>query len=250
MKISAVVLTKDNTKALARALKSLSFCDEILAIDDFSGKATIGLLKKHNATIYRRRLNGDFASQRNFGLGKAKGEWVLFIDADEFVSKKLARDIKKAIQSTEFNGYFLNRRDIFLNKDMKGGEWGGQKILRLAVRNFGKWRRDVHETWQGNGKIGFISQFLYHTPASSLKTFINKINYYSALHAKSNHAENKRATIRKILVFPLTKFLVSFIFKKGYKDGTHGFVYGVCMAMHSYLAWSKLWLEQQETLNS
>src|SRR5216684_4115292 len=100
--ITVVILTKNEENNIRNCINSLLWCDEIIIIDDYSTDATlleISNLKSQNLKIkiFKRKLNNDFAIQRNFGLSKAKGEWILFIDADEIVSKLLKREILSKI---------------------------------------------------------------------------------------------------------------------------------------------------------
>src|SRR3989338_6025984 len=100
MNLSAVVLTKNEEKNIERCLKALDFCNEIIVVDDYSTDNTknqISKIKnqndKLNIKILNNNLNNDFAQQRNFGLLKSSNDWVLFIDADEEVSKELKKEI-------------------------------------------------------------------------------------------------------------------------------------------------------------
>ena len=95
--ISVVVLTKNEEKNIEECLKTLQWCDEIVVVDDFSTDKTVSLAKRLGAKIFERNLEDDFSQQRNFGLGKATGEWVLFIDADERVSQNLASEIREQV---------------------------------------------------------------------------------------------------------------------------------------------------------
>src|SRR5258708_38625374 len=81
--ISAVVLTKNEEGNIIKCIESLLWCDEIIIVDDFSIDQIINRidkLHKKQIKIYRRKLNNDFASQRNYSLLKATGDWVLFIE--------------------------------------------------------------------------------------------------------------------------------------------------------------------------
>ena len=91
-KLSVVILTSNEEAHITTCLNSVSFADEIIIIDDNSSDATVSLAKKTGAQVYSRKLD-DFASQRNYGLSMATGEWVLFLDADETVSKELQKEI-------------------------------------------------------------------------------------------------------------------------------------------------------------
>src|SRR3990167_11562432 len=96
--ISAVVLTKNEEKNIERCINSLLWCDEIVIIDDYSEDETINKIKNAKVKIFQRKLNGDFAGQRNFGLEKASGEWVLFVDSDEEVSRELREEILEILK--------------------------------------------------------------------------------------------------------------------------------------------------------
>lgn len=242
--LSAVVLTKDEQDNISNCLRTLSFCDEIIVIDDISSDKTASLAKKYGAKVLKRRLDRDFAAQRNFALKQVRGNWVLYIDADERVSAELAREIKKSVESGKYNAYYLKREDVFMGKRMKGGEWGGQFIIRLAKKGAGKWVRAVHERWVVSEPVGKLSSPLLHSPHPSLRGFLEDINIYSTVHASQNELEGKETNLLKIISMPALKFIYNFAVKGGYEDGTAGFVYSMFMSMHSYLAWSKQWEKQ------
>src|SRR4030042_6223066 len=96
--ISVVVLTHNNAGSIEQTLQSLAWSDEIIIIDDYSTDKTISIASTYKAKIIQHRLNHDFAAQRNFGLSKVKGEWVLFVDSDEVVSEELKNEIQRAIE--------------------------------------------------------------------------------------------------------------------------------------------------------
>lgn len=246
-RISAVVLTKNEEKLIGKCLTNLTWCDEIIVIDDDSTDNTASEARKYKAKVFKRSLNGDFSAQRNFGLEKAKGNWILFIDADEIVTDPLASEIKKKTKSTRFNGFLANRKLIFMDKKMNGGEWGGIWLLRLAKKESGKWERAVHEEWRVKGSVGKLSSPLLHSPTNSLSEFVQKINFYSQIHARSNETEGKSSNLIKVIFWPFFKFINNYLFKRGYKDGVHGFVYAAFMSFHSYLAWSNQWIKSQKT---
>lgn len=240
-KISAIILSKNEEKFLLRCLSGLQWCDEIILIDDYSTDKSRDIAKRFGAKVYKRKLNNDFSSQRNFALKRAKTEWSFFVDADEVVTEALTREIQKNIEDGHLNGLFVNRQDIFMGKKMNGGEWGSKWLMRIARTKKGKWNREVHEILSIDGTTAKLSSPLLHSPSLDLKSNISKINIYSSIHSKSNKKEAKKANLLKIVLWPIFKFFVNFLFKRGYKDGTHGFVFAVMMSFHSFLSWSKQW---------
>lgn len=242
MKISVVVLTKNEAKVLESCLSGLSWCDQILVIDDYSSDETLKIAKKYRAAVYQRRLGDDFAAQRNFALKKAKGQWVLFVDADEKVSPELKNEIIKKTKAGEDDGYYLKRIDHFGGRILRHGETANVKLLRLGKRDSGQWRRRVHEVWLIKGKVGEINAPLVHYPHHDLKEFLNKINRYSSLHARAILEEGQRPSLAKIIFFPILKFGQNYLLKSGFRDGLPGFVMAMMMSFHSFLAQSKLFI--------
>ena len=80
--ITGVVITKNEEKAVSKCLESLKFCDEVIVIDDNSQDETVRVAKASGAEVFVRDSRGDFAGQRNYALSIARGNWVLFVDAD------------------------------------------------------------------------------------------------------------------------------------------------------------------------
>lgn len=248
MKLSTVILAKNEEGNIKECLESVKFSDEIIVLDDYSTDRTIDIAKNFNAKIAQRSLNGDFSAQRNYGLKLAKGEWVLFLDADERVSRELKDEIVYFINNPlkTFDGFIFKRKDIIWGHQFNFGENGKTKLLRLAKKQAGFWKRKVHEVWQIKGNIYIFKNPLFHYPHQDLKEFIFEINGFSSLHADANRNEKKRSNIFKIICYPLLKFANIFIIKLGFLDGLYGFVVALLMSVHSYLAWSKLWIMQKE----
>jgi len=249
--ISAVVLTKNEEKNIVPCIKSLWWCDEIIIIDDYSTDQTVRKIQSANRRtklkIFKRRLNGDFANQRNFGLEKAKGEWVLFIDADERVTPALAAEIKKKIFKIRCSGFYLKRQDFWVGKWLKYGETGNIKLLRLGKKSSGKWKRPVHEVWKIKGKIGILKNPLLHYPHQTITEFIKNINLYTDLNANFFYKQGVKTSFWQIFAYPLGKLLINYFWKRGFLDGLPGFVFALLMSFHSFLTRSKLWLLWQKS---
>ncbi|MBI5019004.1 glycosyltransferase family 2 protein [Candidatus Gottesmanbacteria bacterium] len=246
MGISAVVLTQNCASTLAATLESLSFCDEIIVIDDHSTDDSGAIAKKYDAVVYTRSLDGDFAAQRNFGLAKATHDWVLFIDSDEVVSQALAHEIREAIQSVDVKGFYVKRRDILWGTPMVHGETADVRLLRLAKKGSGKWTRPVHEVWNVTGVVGTLEHPLDHTPHPSVADFLSDINHYSTINAAHFYKSGVRVTVWQIIGYPIAKFIRNYVIKRGYKDGTPGIIVALMMSFHSFLTRSKLWHLQKQ----
>jgi len=246
--ISAIILTKNEEKNIVDCLETLSFCEEIIVIDDNSGDRTAEVtknLKNKKISIFTHYLNNDFSFQRNFGLSKAKGDWVLFVDADERVSDELKNEIIDVTTQNDrrgkLNGYFIRRRDFIWGMELKHGETGNIKLLRLAKRGAGRWERKVHEKWKVKGEIGQLKNPLMHYPHRSIDEFLQEINFYTDIRAKELYDQNVHTSWFAIVAYPLGKFLLNYLVKKGFVDKTQGLIIAIIMSFHSFLVRGKLW---------
>lgn len=178
-------------------------------------------LNKPNITNYSR--------ERNKLMHSVDDQWILFLDKDETISNS------QFPISNQFSCYQFSRKNFFL-----GNYVGNDIIIRLVKKGTGKWVRAVHEIWQPNKlqKVGIIkNSFIIHNTADNLSDYLNKINNYSTLHAKANFEEGKKATLIKIIFFPIFKFIVTLVKSKN-------IVFSIMQSLHSYLSWSKLYLRQ------
>ncbi len=242
--LSAVVLTKNEEQDLKRCLKSISFCEEIIIVDDFSTDKTVVIAKKFTSNIYKRKLSDNFSIQRNYGLQKAKGEWVLFIDADEVVSNSLKQEIIKTLKQNRktVNGYFIKREDIFLGKRLSFGEVKNIQLIRLARKTSGIWERPVHEIWNTKGRTGYLKSPLIHYSHIKISDFLRKINYYSTVNASYLYNNKVKSSISDIIFYPSIKFIHNFILKLGFLDCFEGLLLSCFMSFHSFLSRSKLYI--------
>lgn len=242
--ISAVILTKNEEKNIAKCLQSLSWCDEVIVIDDESDDRTVELAKKNNAKVYSHKMAGDFAAQRNFGLEKTKGDWVLFIDADEKVTSALWYEIMSHTNNpaNEFAGFYIKRVDTMWAKELKHGEVGNIKLLRLAKKDAGKWQNKVHEVWKIEGKTLTLNKSLLHYPHPTVAGFLKEINLYTDLRAEELYKKKKKVSWWSIILYPKAKFVLNYFLRRGFLDGLPGLVFALMMSFHSFLVRAKLWL--------
>ncbi len=247
MKVSAVVLTKNAQDTIKECIESLTFCDEVVVVDDFSTDDTIQIIKTIRNTpviILERDLEENFSQQRNFALEHVKNEWVLFVDADEVVTDSLAKEITQLhdLDVENVQGYTVQRRDVIWGQELLYGEAGKNRFVRLARKNAGKWVGTVHETWKISGNIQELANFLYHYPHPTISEFLREINKYSTLRAQELYAKKVKSNLFFILTYPGLKFIKNYIWYRGYKDKTAGFICAMIMSLHSFLVRAKLYL--------
>jgi len=138
--------------------------------------------------------------------------------------------------------YAIKREEIFLGKRLHHGEPAGKQFVRLSSDKNAKWVRPVHETWQVNEPVEVLSTPLEHYSAKSVSSFIRKIDYYSTINAGYLESRNAPVSWWHILAYPAGKFISNYIVKRGFLDGTHGFLHAAFMSFHSFLTRGKLWI--------
>lgn len=236
--LSAVILTRIGTPDGGESIQSVDFCDEIIIVYDknsIPGQVG-GQIRNSKIKIFKHDLANNFAEQRNFGLGMARGRWVLFVDSDEVVSEALASEIVnlKSRILNQYHGFYIKRKIVFLGKAV-----GEDKVLRLARKDSGKWVRAVHETWDVAGRAATLKNYIIHNTAGNLHEYLEKINKYSDIHARENLKESKRSNIGKIIFYPILKFWQNMLLGRG-------FVFSLLQSFHSFLSWTKLWIIQKK----
>lgn len=246
--ISAVILTKNEEKNIEACLTSIAWCDEKIIIDDHSEDKTVELAKKKGAKVFSRAMRGDFSDQRNFGLSKTSGDWVLFIDADERVSSALWYEIMQYTSESieEYTGFYIKRLDTMWGKILRHGEMGNIVLLRLAKKGAGKWEGNVHERWNVQGKTTLLKNPLDHFPHNTVTEFLKEINFYTDLRAEELFKKKTSVNWLAIIVYPKAKFILNYFFRRGFLDGLPGFVVAMLMSFHSFLVRGKLWLLWQK----
>lgn len=243
--ISAVVLTKNEEKNIKECIYALKWCDELVVIDDESWDKTREIAQRLGAKVFTRPLNSDFAAQRNFGLQQARGEWILFVDADERVSKELASEIQESVKKPNHSGYFVKRKDFMFRHWLEHGETGNIKLLRLARKEAGEWVRPVHEVWNICGDTRELKNHLLHFPHQTVAEFLQRINFYTTLDANIFFQNGERVGFLKIIAYPTGKFISNYFFKLGFLDGMAGFLVATMMSFHSFLTRGKIWQLQR-----
>ncbi len=218
----------------------------MIVIDDESRDETRDIAVSFGALVHVHPLGDDFAQQRNVALGIATGDWILYVDSDEYISPSLATEIKDAIQKPCV-GYRFRRQDIVYGKPLLYGETSKTRFLRLARAGVGTWARSVHEVWDVKGDVGELTHPIIHTPHVAVSTFLSDINRYTTLDAALFYKEGRRVSGWHVIAYPLGKFIVNYIVYQGWRDGIRGTILALMMSMHSFLTRGKLWELQQHS---
>lgn len=241
MKISLVMITKNEEQNLKKSLLSVvDLVDEIIIVDSGSDDKTVEVAKQFGAVVTERAFDS-FTNQKNYALSLATNEWVLHLDADEFVSAELKEEIKHTLENTTLDAFYLTRTNFFLGRQMKHAGLSKEKRLRLAKKSLSKYTGGlIHEELVVAGKTGYMKNTFEHHPYPALNNFFSKFDQYTTLGAMKIYEKNKKFYITDITFRPLIEFTKRYIFRLGFLDGLEGFIWAVLGTFYVFVKYIKL----------
>ena len=251
-KISVVISAFNEEKNIERCLKSLSFADEIVVVDNSSNDSTLEIAKKYTDKVFTQKNNPTAIDlQKNFGFEKATNEWILSIDADEEVSNELAEEIRHILNAkpssmASINGFWIPRKNFMFGKWIKENTgWYPDYQLRLFRKGQGKYvSKTVHKDLFVEGETEKLKEHIIHHNYDSIEQYVKKILNYAPNEAEEYLRNGYKFSYFDVIRFPLNDFMAWFFARKGYKDGFHGLVLALMQAFYHFLVFAFIWEKQ------
>src|SRR3989338_1679854 len=246
MQLTAIVITKNAAGKLKDCLKSLKFSDETIVVDGGSTDNTIVLARKAGAKVVEVGEIG-FAAGRNVGAKAAKGEWLLYIDADERVSEFLKEEILGVVPH-QISSYMIYRKNIILGKWLRHGGWWPDPVHRLIKKSALKeWRGELHEYPIVDGEVGLIEEPIIHYSKNSVSEMVQNSRLFAPIEAelkfKAGHPPVK---VYHFILAMWREFWARGILKSGWLDGVVGLIEIFYQMFHKFMVYSILWQMQQK----
>lgn len=252
-KISAIIITKNEEDRIADCMDSVSFCDEIIIVDGGSEDRTVEIAKRMGAKVFIFKTE-DFSKLRNYGRDMAKGEWVLYIDADERITEGLKNEIihltKYSDRVKKLNGYILKRKNFYFGSSKKN-EWPYiEELERLFKKESLKgWKGQLHESPIIEASIGKLDGFLLHYTHRDLSSMLAKTIEWSKIEAELRFkAGHPQMVWWRFLRVMTTAFFDWYIRQKGFKAGTVGLIESLYQAFSMFITYARLWETQQKSI--
>lgn len=251
--LSVAIITCNEERNLARTLASVSFADEIVVVDSGSKDRTVSIAESFGARVFTRAWQG-FASQKNYAIEQCTCDWVLSLDADEELTPELRQQIRLLLPSNPpADAYYINRRNLFLNRWIKRGGYYPDPKLRLFRRSTANFstppqfeERPVHETIVFDGESSGLDYDLIHHAYPTLEDYLEHMDRYSTLGAQILLAQGRRsrnfaAFVWNVFLVPQLTFLWNYFFRLGILDGREGLLLHLYHSCYVSWKYAKAW---------
>jgi glycosyltransferase involved in cell wall biosynthesis len=248
--LTVVILTYNEEVNIRQALDNVvGWAKVIYILDSYSNDKTIEIVNEYDGVQVFYRKFDNYAAQRNHAIKNLphQNEWMFFLDADEYLTSELKKEISATLSSTslKFNGFYIKRRFYFMGKWIKYGGYYPTKLLRLFKHECAVCEREINEHINVQGEIGGLEYDFADSNNKDFSFWIDKHNTYSSFEARQfdstekvesnifgNSTERKQWIRQHIwnvflppLVRPFLYFIYRYFFRLGFLDGKVGFIY-------------------------
>ena len=246
IKISAILIVKNEEKMIANALKTVGWCDEIIVIDNNSIDQTKNIAQKFTNKIFSSS-EVSFSKLRQLASQKASGDYLFYLDADERVTRKLKEEIIGILENKKKINLKIRRKNMFYGRYFYFGNWQKDWVLRFfAKQNLLSWSGDIHETPNVTGETTMLVQELIHFTHRNTKENTLKSASWTLMEAQLLASQSAKVTRLMILRKGIMEFWRRFFYYRGYKDGMEGFIESLVQGMNKFLIYIQIWELQQK----
>lgn len=144
MKLSAVLIVRNEENTIKRCLESIKdYVDEIIVVDTGSTDNTILLSKDYTDKVFSFEWTDDFSEARNFGIENASSEYILSIDADEYLDNSAKQVLEQIFknQNKEYDAFFVEIVN-FLDDGSTSNHWA-VRVFKNTLRFSGTIHEEV-----------------------------------------------------------------------------------------------------------
>jgi glycosyltransferase involved in cell wall biosynthesis len=217
-RLTVIIPTFNEASYIKDALESVSFADEIIVVDSYSRDGTKSIAEAYANKVLQREFD-NFSAQKNYALEHATSDWILFIDADERVTRTMEAEIKEVIAQPKHSGYKINFPHYFMNRFLY---FQSNDVLRLVKREGAHFTGLVHEKLHCTGSVGALKHKMIHYTYKGLNHYISKKERYAWFQAEQRFEKNKRTSYFHLFFKPTYRFFDSYIKKGGFRNGVPG----------------------------
>lgn len=238
--LSGVVTTFNNAATLDACLSSLSFCDELVVLDSASTDGTQAIARQHGARLFEEPFKG-YGAQKQSAIDKCTSDWILLLDADEWLAEGAKDIIQEQLTHPDADGYRLARDEwLFWRWPARGTR--GNHQLRLFRKSAGAMNAvPVHAAPEVQGVVRDLAARFCHFGEPEIAVRVEKINRYSSGLVEHSARKHKRFMGARLVVYPWLAFLKMYVGKRYFLNGWAGFIAARTHAFYAFLKYAKVY---------
>lgn len=234
--LSVIVITKNEADRITRCLASVRWADEVIVLDSGSTDKTVEIAKKYTPHVFTETDWQGYGIQKQRVLSYATGQWVLHLDADEWVDEALKAKLLQIMKEDQVDACRVPIRLCFYNQALRFSS-SPTRHARFFRREGAAFSDDVvHEKiiLPKHARIQQIKTPIYHDSFLDLSHAIQKMNKYSSYSAKIRLDEKRETTFSRSFYAAFWMFLRCYVFQRGFLDGKAGLILAVLSAQGSF----------------
>jgi len=243
--LSVALICRDEQDNLPAWLESVRpFADEVVAVDSGSRDRTLEILQAAGARVTCHDWLG-YAEQRNLAASLCRGDWILYLDADERPDAELARrlnQLKGQAEAGNTAAWELAFKVFFFGRFLRHGGFFPEWHLRLHRRGQGRWvQNQVHERLEvegGTGRLkgGFVEHYSYHTVGQ----YLERMQRYSQAAARQMFQQGRRISAPGVVAHAGWNFLNRYLLRLGFLDGYQGYLAARLESLYTLAKYARL----------
>lgn len=248
-KITVIIYTHNEEKNICGCINSAKLLtDEIILVDMESIDKTVVTAKNLGVLVYNFPKSNYVEPAREFGIKKAKLDWILILDADERITEDLAKEIRQllTINSSLLTYFKIPRKNIFANiKWLKHGGWWPDYQTRLINKKyFISWPKRIHSTPIIKGNFGHLKNPLIHYFHGDLNNMVNKTIIFEDIESELLYQVGKKTNTKTFFRKFLAELFRRLIKNFGFLDGAIGIIESIYQAFSKTITYLFLYEKQ------
>lgn len=257
--ITIAIPIKNEERLLQGCLDAIGsdFAEKIIILDSGSTDGSLEIAQKNGVEVLDFKWNGQFPKKRNWFLQNhtPSTKWILFLDADEYLSEPFKTEVRKNIENDKIVGFWLTYSRYFLGEKMKGGyplrklalfRVGAGEYEKIDENNWSSLDMEIHEHPVLEGPIGTLKSEIDHLDFRGISHYVIKHNEYASWEAEryikmvENEKSNQQWTWKQKIKYKLIEtpfvgpafFLGSYFLLGGFRDGSRGLAFSILKASY------------------
>jgi glycosyltransferase involved in cell wall biosynthesis len=255
--LSVAIVARNEAENIGRTLSSVRWANEINLVDSGSTDKTVEIAKSYGARIFYESWRG-YGPGVNAAIDKCTCDWILNLDADEWLTPELALEIQTLLGGNpRYNAYMIPRLNWVFGRWMRHGGLYPDHKLRLFRRGCARLREDTepHATPKTTERVGKLKNHMLHRQYPTVEYYIEHMQRYSTatipLFLRTGRtSESMFAFVANGVLNPALTFIKNYIFRGGFLDGREGLIFHLNHSAYVNWKFAKAWEAHRKAVES